>query len=58
MTGEGDQGSVGTRDGVVGGVEEMFWVIGVGMDSGAGIFKINDALEFKVRRGGGRHVGK
>jgi len=33
-------------NGVVGGVNEMFWVIGVGTDSGTGIFKVNDALEF------------
>jgi len=67
MTGEGDQGSVGTRDGgagffrkwrdgmrvvvivgdgVVRGVKEVFWVIRVSTDSGAGIFKVDDALEF------------
>ena len=67
MTGEGDQGSVGTRDGgagffrkwrdgmrvvvivgdrVVGRVKEVFRVIGVNMDSGAGVFKVNGVLEF------------
>src|SRR5882762_3157885 len=33
-------------DGVIRRVEKVFWVIGVGTDSRAGVFKINDALEF------------
>jgi len=33
-------------DGVVRGVKEAFWVIRVSTDSGAGIFKVDDALEF------------
>ena len=33
-------------NGVVRRVKEVFWVIGVGMDLGTGIFKVDDALEF------------
>jgi len=33
-------------NGVVRRVKEMFWVIRVGTDSGVGIFKVDDALEF------------
>ena len=33
-------------NGVVRRVKEVFWVIRVGTDSGAGVFKVNDALEF------------
>ena len=33
-------------NGVVGRVEEVFWVIGVGTDLGAGVFEVNDVLEF------------
>ena len=33
-------------NGVVRRVKEVFWVIGVGTDLGAGVFKVDDALEF------------
>ena len=33
-------------DGVIRRVKKVFWVIRVGTDLGAGIFKVNDVLEF------------